>query len=117
MTRSRVIATGQLTVLVFLLGYSAAADAYGSLRCKGKFIRPGISAAQVLSLCGEPRSRIVEEVPVRSRNIAGFTWQSGVSVTERWEYKRGWGKFPVVLTFREGELRRVDYLRYRSGKR
>lgn len=107
----------RLAVLALLVAYSGTADAYGSLRCKGKIIRPGAPMAQVLALCGEPRSRIVEEVPVRSRTVTGFSKLIGVSVSERWEYDRGWGKFPVVLTFRDGELRRMDYLRYRSGKR
>ena len=107
----------RLSILALLIAYSGTADAYGSQRCKGKLIRPGAAMAQVLALCGEPRSRIVERVPVRSRTVTGFSRLSGVSVSERWEYDRGWGKFPVVLTFREGELHRVDYLRYRSGKR
>ena len=107
----------RLTVLALLVAHGGTADAYGSQRCKGKLIRPGASMAQVLALCGEPVNRIVERVPVRTGTVTGFSRQSGVSVSERWEYDRGWGKFPVVLTFRDGELRRVDYLRYRSGKR
>ena len=108
---------GRLTVLVLLLCYCGAADAYGSLRCKGKFITPGTSMSQVLALCGPPESRIIEEVPVRSRVLSGFSRFAGFAVTERWQYNRGWGKFPAVLTFRDGTLKRVDYLRYRSGSR
>ncbi len=107
----------RLTVLALLVGYCGTADAYGSQRCKGKLIRPGDAMAQVLALCGEPRSRIVERVPVRSGTVTGLSRLTGVSVSERWEYDRGWGKFPVVLIFREGKLHRVDYLPYRAGKR
>jgi hypothetical protein len=71
--------------------------------------------AQVQALCGPPRSRVVEEVPVRHRVATGFSRFSGIALTERWEYDRGWGKFPAVLTFQDGKLKRVDYLRYRSG--
>lgn len=107
----------RLIVLALLLCYCGAADAYGSLRCKGKFIDPGATMSQVLTLCGPPRSRIVEEVPVRSRVISGFSRFAGIAITERWEYDRGWGKFPAVLTFQDGTLKRIDYLSYRSGSR
>ena len=107
--------TGRLTVIVLLLCYGGAADAYGSLRCQGKIIRPGTTMSQVLALCGAPRGRIVEEVPVRSRVATGFSRYSGIAVTERWEYDRGFGKFPAVLVFRDNLLRRIEYLAYRSG--
>ncbi len=107
----------RLIALALLLCYCGAADAYGSLRCQGKFIDPGTTMAQVLALCGPPRSRVIEEAPIRSRILTGFTRFAGVAVTERWEYDRGWGKFPAVLTFQGGTLKRVDYLSYRSGSR
>ena len=108
---------GRIAAIACLLAFAGTAEAYGSLRCKGKLIRVGTTAAHVLSLCGEPRNRIVHEVPVRSRVITGFSRLSGVVTTEQWEYDRGWGKFPVILRFRDGELRRMEYLSYRSGKR
>ena len=110
------LSIGRVALVALLLGSASTADAYGSLRCKGKLIRPGIPQEKVMHLCGEPMSRVVEQIPVRSRTLTG-TRLSGVTVSERWEYHRGWGRFPVVLTFREGVLRRVDYLDYRAGKR
>ncbi len=106
-----------LIVLALLLLYCETAGAYGSLRCQGKLIDRGTTMAQVLALCGPPRSRIIEEVPMRSRVMSGFTRFAGLAVTERWEYDRGWGKFPAVLTFQDGTLRRIDYLSYRSASR
>lgn len=100
-----------------MLCYPEAAGAFGSLRCQGKMIRPGEHMAQVLHLCGPPENRIVEEVPVRSRVATGFTRYSGVTIIESWVYDRGWGKFPAVLRFHDGILRRVDYLSYRSRGR
>lgn len=108
---------GRLIVLSLLILYCGSAEAYGSLRCKGKFIDPGATTAQVLALCGPPQNRVVDEVPVRSRMITGFSRITGVTVTERWIYDRGWGKFPALLTFQDGTLKRVDYLSYRSGSR
>lgn len=106
-----------LAVLLLLLLYGGAAAAYGSLRCQGRIIRPGASMSQVLTLCGAPRTRIVEEMPVRSRVATGFSRLSGIAITESWVYDRGWGKFPAVLIFRDNTLRRIDYLSYRSGTR
>lgn len=108
---------GGLVVLAFILFYCEAAGAYGSLRCQGRIIDPGMSMSQVLTLCGPPKSRQIEEAPIRSRITTGFTRFAGIAVTERWQYDRGWGKFPAVLTFRDGTLKRVDYLSYRSGSR
>ncbi len=73
--------------------------------------------AQVLAICGSPKSRIVEEVPVRARLASGFSRFIGITTTEQWVYDRGWGKFPAVLKFDDGKLRRIEYLRYRSGAR
>ncbi len=100
-----------------MLCYCGAADAYGSLRCKGKIISPGDTMTRIIALCGPPRTRIIEEVPVRSRVATGFSRFSGIILAERWVYDRGWGKFPAVLRFQDGTLKRIEYLRYRSGAR
>lgn len=103
------------TVLAILLFYAAAADAYGSLRCKGRLIDVGDSAADVLALCGEPARRIVTRVPIRAGVVTGFTRFAGFTTSEQWIYDRGWGKFPAVLYFDDGVIRRIDHLSYRSG--
>lgn len=113
----RAAIIGGVILLAFILFYCEAAGAYGSLRCQGRIIDPGTTMSQVLALCGPPQSRMAEEVPVRSRLISGYTRLAGIVITERWVYDRGFGKFPAVLTFQDGMLRRVDYLRYRSGSR
>ena len=103
------------TVLAFLLMYAGAVDAQGSLRCKGRIVDVGTSAAEVLALCGEPMGRIMSEVPVRAGVRSGFTRFTGFSTVEQWIYDRGWGKFPAILYFDDGIIRRVDHLPYRSG--
>ena len=102
-----------LTALLAIV-YAGTADAYGSLRCKGRFIDVGAGAAEVISLCGEPARRIVTKVPVRSGLLTGFTRIAGYATTEQWVYDRGWGKFPAVLYLDEGEVKRIDYLPRRS---
>lgn len=109
-----LVAISNVIIFVSMLGISGTANAYGSLRCDGKMIRPGDSMAQVLQLCGPPETRVVEEVPLRIGVVSGFTRYSGITLIESWVYDRGWGKFPALLRFRDGEVRRVEYLRYRS---
>lgn len=105
----------QATMLTVLLLLTSAADAFGSLRCKGRLIDVGDTASAVLSLCGEPAQRIVNEVPVRAGINSGFTRVLGMTAIERWVYDRGWGKFPAVLHVDEGVIRRIDHLPRRSG--
>ncbi len=107
----------RLTVLALMLCYCGAADAYGSLRCQGRIIDPGATMAQVLAMCGSPKTRIIEEVPVRTRVASGFSRFVGITTTEQWVYDRGWGKFPAVLWFQDGKVQRIEYLPYRSGAR
>jgi len=87
------------------------------LRCQGKIIDPGATMAQILTMCGSPKTRIIEEVPVRARVASGFSRFVGFTTTEQWVYDRGWGRFPAVLNFHDGKLRRIEYLPYRSGAR
>jgi hypothetical protein len=105
------------TAIGILLIVSGDAGAYGSLRCNGRLIDVGDSTAQVLSLCGEPSTRVKSQSPVRAGNVNGFTRFVGYSNSEQWVYDRGWGKFPAVLFFNDGVLRRVEHLSRRSGDR
>ena len=98
-----------ITIAALLL-FCADADAYGSLRCKGRLINVGDSAAEVLSLCGEPSNRLVTQVPVRQGSVFGFSRFAGFASTEQWVYDRGWGRFPAVLHIDDGEIRRIEYL-------
>ncbi len=102
-------------VLAILLLYGGTADAHGSLRCKGRIVDVGDTAAKVLALCGEPASRVVTTVPVRAAVQSGFTRFAGFATSEQWIYDRGYGKFPAVLFLDDGRIRRVDHLRRRSG--
>ena len=106
----------RLTVLALLLFYAGAADAYGSLRCKGRIIDIGDTAAEVQARCGTPAEKISTKSPVRASVRGGFTRFVGYSNAEQWIYNRGWGKFPAVLFFDNGKLRRIEYLPERSGR-
>ena len=70
--------------------------------------------AQVLEMCGSPKARIVEQVPVRTGTSSGFSRLTGIIIAEQWIYDRGWGRFPALLWFQDGRLKRIDYLPDRS---
>lgn len=104
-------------VVAILLAYAGSADAYGSLRCKGRIIDVGDSAAEIKALCGEPARRISRKSPVRAGTKGGFARFAGYTTSEQWTYDRGWGKFPAVLHFDDGVLRRIEHLPQRSRGR
>jgi hypothetical protein len=103
------------TVIAILLCYCGVADAYGSLRCKGKIIDTGATRAAVLALCGAPDLQVAAQVPVRARSGPGGSRFVGIAIDEQWVYDRGFGKFPAVLIFFDGRIQQVDYLPYRSA--
>lgn len=102
------------TVIAILLCYCGAADAYGSLRCKGKIIDTGATQATVLALCGAPDLYVGDYVPVRAKSGWHGSRFIGVALDEQWVYDRGFGKFPAVLIFFDGRIQQIDYLPYRS---
>ena len=103
------------TALAILLVLSGTADAYGSLRCKGRLIDVGRTAAEVLSLCGKPAQRIVTQVPVQSGTLFGSARFTAFTATELWVYDRGYGKFAAVLHIDEGVIKRIEHSSRRSG--
>ena len=104
----------KLIVISLAFCCCAAANAAGSLRCQGKIIRTGVPAVYVLATCGPPEYQLIQEVPARARTVTGFSRFIGIAVSEQWIYDRGAGKFPVVLEFYDGKLRRIEFLPHRS---
>lgn len=107
----------QIIVLACLvLSYTSAANAAGTLRCDGKVIRVGDPAAYVLSQCGAPEHQVVQESVARAGTLTGASRLTGIALSEQWIYERGYGKFPAVLVFLDGNVRRIDFLRHRSDR-
>jgi hypothetical protein len=100
-------------VLVFLAAVVVSFGASGedTIRCRnGRLINVGMTASDVSSRCGEPKSRTVEEIPVMARLPTGAVRQTGTTHAERWIYGRGQGQFDAILTFEDGKLLRIDLL-------
>jgi hypothetical protein len=97
-----------------LFSYTSAASAAGPLRCNGKLIRVGVPAAYVFSECGVPENQVIQESVARAGTLTGASRIIGIALSEQWIYERGWGKFPAVLFFVDGTLKRIDFLPHRS---
>ena len=98
------------------LSYTSAASAGTSLRCNGRIIRVGVPAAYVLAECGAPSNQVIQESVARAGTLTGSSRLIGIALSEQWIYDRGWGRFPAVLVFLDGTLRRIDFLPYPSEK-
>jgi hypothetical protein len=93
---------------VAALACSATAQA-DTLRCRNSLIEEGMAQAYVLEKCGPPDSKMDIKEPVMARRPNGTTFQVGISEMEIWRYNRGSGKFPAVLTFDGGKLRKLEF--------
>jgi hypothetical protein len=97
--------------VVAAVSFSFTAFADDSTRCRsGRLINVGMTAAEVSSRCGDPKSRTVEDIPILARLPTGAVRQTGTTRAERWIYGRGYGQFDAMLTFEDGKLRRIDLL-------
>ena len=55
---------------VFTGSISLGASADDTIRCRnGRLVNVGMTASEVSSRCGDPKSRTVEEIPVLARQI------------------------------------------------
>ena len=103
-----------LLLACLALSYTSAANAGSTLRCTGRIIKVGVPAAYVLSECGEPHNQVFQESVGRAATVGGS--RLFVALSEQWVYDRGWGRFPAVLVFLDGTLRRIDFIPVRSDK-
>lgn len=94
-----------LLLLMFTLS-SVVHGAETTLRCKGKLIRAGMAAEEVLRHCGDPDAKTVEQRPVFSGNR-----QTGTYEVEIWRYDRGTGQWPADLEVEAGELKSIVYVK------
>jgi hypothetical protein len=79
-------------------------------------MKVGVPAAYVLSECGLPANQVIQESVARAGTAEGGSRLVGLALSEQWIYDRGWGRFPAVLVFLDGTLRRIDFLPTRSDR-
>ena len=103
-----------LLLACLALFYTSATNAEPSLRCNGRLVKVGVPAAYVLSECGAPANQTIQETTARAGTVYGGSRVVGLALSEQWIYERGWGRFPAVLIFLDGTLRRIDFLPHRS---
>jgi hypothetical protein len=88
--------------VALLLGLTAsAALSDGDFRCGSRIITTGMTQSQVLDACGEPATRDVEDVDVRSGNqVVGRT------AVWRWTYE--YSGTTRVLVFDQDTLKSIE---------
>ena len=88
--------------VVLLLGLAAsAAQGGGDFRCGNRIITTGMTQGEVLDACGEPATKDVEDVDVRSGNqVVGRT------AVWRWTYEYSGTK--RVLVFDQDTLKSIE---------
>jgi hypothetical protein len=100
----------RISVTGCLVGLSFAALADDTMRCDRALVSVGMIAGEVIAKCGDPKSKRVEDVPIRARNRNGGVNVVGAAKVETWIYDRGYGQFPAELKFEEGKLKSITYL-------
>ena len=98
-----VRAVNRLAVAL-LMGLGVAPAAADSMRCEGGVVRRGDSEAQVLARCGEPHHETVYQRELRGQDGYGIR----VVDVKTWTYRRGYGRFALLLTFEGGLMTRID---------
>jgi hypothetical protein len=95
---------------LLVLASAAASPAFAeTLRCGSSLIQPGATQGYVVEKCGEPTSKETFTEPVIAQRVDGSTYQAGTTSKDVWRYKRGSGKFPAVLTFEMGVLKKLEF--------
>lgn len=89
--------------LLSLAVIDPAFAARDTLRCGSKIVKIGMTMDEVLKFCGEPQTREVETIPVRSGNRV-----TGTTENQVWVYHRPGGK-PASLTFDQDTLVSIEY--------
>src|SRR5262245_47497333 len=105
-----------LLLACLALSYTSVANAESSLRCGSRIIRVGVPAAYVLAECGSPANQTLQDSLVRAGTVFGNSRVVALTLSEQWVYDRGWGRFPAVLYFLDGTLKRIEFLPYRSDR-
>ena len=81
--------------------FAGTAVADDDFRCGSRIVRVGATQAGVLDACGEPASKTVEKVDVRSNNRV-------IGQTDVWRWTYLMNGTTRVLTFDQEKLKSID---------
>lgn len=94
-----------LTILIALMMGAANVARADSMRCGKWVVNESTPVSELLSKCGEPRSRDVtkDDVYMTSAN-GGRVKTGGMTVTERWIYQRSSRSLPMLVVIVDGKV-------------
>ncbi len=92
-----------LVASLFLAVTNPALAERDTLRCGSQIVKIGMTMDEILQACGEPNTRKIEEIPVRSGNRV-----TGTTEIQTWVFERPGGK-PASLVFDQESLVSIKY--------
>jgi len=92
--------TGVVAVTSIVLLMAAPSKAR-SLRCGSELVRVGDPTIEVLQKCGEPDLREI----IKTNGL----------IVEKWTYNCGSARFMRILTFKGGNVQRIEVADYGTG--
>ena len=94
-------------IMVLLLTTSIAPSLF-AMRCGGKLVLEGDSEYNVLSKCGEPLYKKVNEETIPLYNSEGYQIGVTTDTFETWIYQKSSAEFQYELIFDEGVLKEIN---------
>jgi hypothetical protein len=75
------------------------------MRCGKWVVSEAVTVDELLSKCGQPKSREVTRDDVYMTNVNGRRVKTGdVTVTERWIYQASASALPMAVTIMDGKI-------------
>jgi len=106
MTRS-LSCSHRFEIALFMLAALTAAGGAGAdaMRCGKWVVTESVSVDELVSKCGQPRSKEVTRDDIYVTNPNGLRVKTGdVTVTERWIYQRSTRSLPMVVVIVDGRI-------------
>lgn len=86
------------------IGATSMANA-DSMRCGKWVVSESVTVDELLTKCGQPRSRDVSKDDIYITNVNGIRVKTGdVTVTERWRYQPSSASLPMVVVIVDGKI-------------
>lgn len=98
----RNLSYGLVCLTALAAPHVAGAD---SMRCGKWVVSESTSVDELLTKCGQPKSRDITKDDVYMTNVNGMRVKTGaVTVTERWIYQASPSALPMAVTVVDGKI-------------
>jgi hypothetical protein len=99
----------KVPALILATALVAPAAPGDDLRCGKWIVNEETPLEELVSKCGQPRSKEIETQEIRRRNGNGVGTQVvGTTTVEKWIYRRTPGSLPMRVTIEDGKVKRIE---------